>query len=190
MRIESRWEGPFAWPKTESALPYVPETPGVYLWTFEYSDGFVLYGAGITRRSVAARMKEHTKNYLNGVYTILDVDALKQGVRHEIWHGFWYRPRAAERTSDYEARRAELTESARTQLSSFRIFVANVGTAPRVLERLEAGIMQFLYAQPKPLCDIPDKGMMLARRHASEEPIEVLLSCSHTLHGLPLKLVI
>ena len=190
MRIESAWQGPFAWPKTNSALPSAPSIPGVYLWAFEYADGFLPYAAGITRRTVATRLQEHTQGYLSGVYTILDVDALQRGVRRELWHGFWMRPRSAERTTEYETRRLELEEAARRQLSSFRIFVASVGIAPRILERLEAAIMQHLYAQPKPLCDLPDTGMMLAPRHAAEEAIEVVLPCQHKLYGLPVEIVI
>ncbi|MBL0171905.1 MAG: hypothetical protein IPP90_14515 [Gemmatimonadaceae bacterium] len=188
--MESVWEGPFAWPNTESILPGAPSTPGVYLWTFEYADGFLLYGAGITRRPVSTRLREHTRGYLNGVYTILDVDALRDGKRVEHWHGFWTKARPRERVAEYEVRRLELEAAARRQLSSFRIFVVDVGTAPRILERFEAAVMQFLYAQPNPLCDIPDRGMMLAPRHAIEEPIEVVLSCQHRLYGLPAEFAI
>jgi len=52
--------------------------------------------------------------------------------------------------------------AARKQLAGFRIFTANIGTERRILERLEAAIMHALDKQPMPLCDIPDKGMMLA----------------------------
>jgi hypothetical protein len=73
----------------------------------------------------------------------------------------------------------------RKQLTGFRIFAADIGTKPRILERLEAAIMENLYKQPMPLCDIPDRGMMLAPRRKSEIPIIVKNECSVLLHGLP-----
>jgi hypothetical protein len=76
------------------------------------------------------------------------------------------------------------------QLAGFRIFVADIGTEPRILERLEAAIMNNLYEQPPPLCDIPDKGMMLAPRWDSEEPIITEIKCEANLQGLPKQLVI
>jgi hypothetical protein len=44
------WKGPFSWPNYESqnSLPKIPDIEGVYLWTFQYNDGYVIYTAGIT----------------------------------------------------------------------------------------------------------------------------------------------
>ncbi len=42
-----------------------------------------------------------------------------------------------------------------------------------------------LYRQSSPICDIPDKGMMLAPRWESENPIVVNNRCTVTLHGIP-----
>ena len=139
---------------------------------------------------MSARLREHTRNYMTGVYTILDVEALQRAVRTERWHGLWYKSRTEERKAEYDARKTELAQAATAQLRGFRIFTANVGTEPRILERLEAAIMKCLYAQAQPLRDIPDRGMMLAPRRAAEEPIEVALACPHLLHGLPRELQI
>ena len=72
-----------------------------------------------------------------------------------------------------------------SQLAAFRVFVADVGTAPRLLERLEAAIMNTLYRQPPPCCDIPDRGMMLAPRWNSEQPTTARLKSEVTFLGLP-----
>ncbi|WP_236973088.1 hypothetical protein [Membranihabitans marinus] len=44
------WNGPYSWPKYESVngLPKIPDLEGVYLFTFEYKNNFVVYAAGIT----------------------------------------------------------------------------------------------------------------------------------------------
>ena len=45
------WKGPFAWPgyEKENGLNPIPDVGGVYLWTFEYGDGYLLYLAGMTK---------------------------------------------------------------------------------------------------------------------------------------------
>jgi hypothetical protein len=186
---QTHWQGPFGWPNFESALPPAPSLPGTYLQTFEYQDGYLIYAAGITRRTVRSRLHEHTKQYLSGVYTVLDVDAVQAGTRKEIWHGFWMKPRPTERVAEFHARHDEIITSARRQLASFRIFVAEM-KEPRILERLEAAVMSHLYQQASPFCDIPDKGMFLAPRLSSEESIIVNNTCDHILHTLPLQLEI
>jgi hypothetical protein len=40
-----------------------------------------------------------------------------------------------------------------------------------------------LYQSPKPICDIPDRGMMLAPRWESETPITLVSSAPMLLHG-------
>ena len=51
--------------------------------------------------------------------------------------------------------------------------------------RLEAAIMNRLYAEAAPL---PDKGMFLAPKWESEAPICVSNACSNPLIGLPERL--
>jgi hypothetical protein len=105
---------------------------------------------------------------MRGDYTVLDITAMNEGIRKEIWHGWGWSP---EKRTEYENRKLIIVDAARKQLAGFRIFVANVGTQPRLLERLEASIMNRLYQEPSPICDVPDKGMMLAPRWESEEII-------------------
>ena len=47
------WDGPFSWPTFESAslTRTVLQTPGVYLQTFEYNGGYLIYAAGLSRRT-------------------------------------------------------------------------------------------------------------------------------------------
>ena len=86
--IDIEWRGPYAWPKAKCGLPRAPALPGAYLLTVEYRNGDLIYGAGITRRTVSRRLVEHTRHYENGVYTALDIEAMHAGVRSEVWRGF------------------------------------------------------------------------------------------------------
>jgi len=47
---EINWEGPFSWTGYEvhNRLEAMPELEGIYLWTFKYMDGYLVYAAGIT----------------------------------------------------------------------------------------------------------------------------------------------
>lgn len=187
--IEVTWDGHYGWPSFESEnnLHPIPKYPGVYLQTFEYQDGYLIYAAGITRRPVPIRFREHTRKYMNGEYNVLDISAAQIGNRREIWHGWGY---ARKHRSEFEERKSIILDAVRKQLVGFCIFVADVGKAPRVCERLEASVMNNLYQQLSPFCDIPDRGMQLSPRWDSEEPIIVKNSCAVSLHRLPLCLEI
>ena len=70
-------------------------------------------------------------------------------------------------------------------LSTYRVFVAPVDSAPRLLERIEAAIMNALYISTGPTSMIPDRGMALAPRWPDEPPILVRSMAPVLLHGLP-----
>lgn len=179
------WQGPFGWPGREPiGLGSVPDAAGVYLLCFPYAAGFLIYSAGVTSRHVATRLREHTREYESGRYTILDPDAVASGVRTEIWHG-WAEARRPERVAEFVARRDELVRAVHRQLAAFRVFVAELAAEARLPNRVEAGVMDALYSASPPFCDLPDRGMHLSRRRASEPPVRVHHRFNHTLHALP-----
>lgn len=182
--MEINWTGPYSWPKFEhkNNLQSIPGHPGIYLQTFEYRGGYLIYAAGITRRPIPVRFREHTRKYMFGDYNVLDIAAAQKGIRKEIWHGWGWNP---EKRRQFEERKENIIEAVHNQLGAFRIFVANVPTSPRILQRLEASIMNILYCQPPPICDIPDKGMWLAPRWQDENPMLVVNNCKVPLHGVP-----
>jgi hypothetical protein len=182
--IEVTWKGPYGWPGFERAnnLRPIPDMPGVYLQTFKYQGGYLIYAAGITRRPAPTRFRDHTRKYMNGEYNVLDINAAQQGVRKEVWHGWGY---ARGHREEFEERKSIIVDAVRKQLAEFRIFVGDVGIQPRILERIESSIMRNLYQQPSPICDIPDKGMQLAPRWDSENQIIVKSNFVAVLHGLP-----
>jgi hypothetical protein len=185
-RTEIEWRGPFGWPKFEGDLPSILERPGVYLETVEYQNGYLIYAAGITGRSISIRFKEHTRKYMSGFYNVLAIAAMKKGVRRKVWQGFWTETPPKDRLTEYKKRQLKIQEAARKQLAGFRIFVAIIGNRKRVRERIEAAIMNNLYdKQPKPFCDVPDRNMRLIKRRPSEKPIVVKNNCESKLYGLP-----
>src|SRR5271167_2871189 len=82
------WLGPYSWPGFEktNGLPELPNFAGVYLWTIEYIDGYLIYVAGITG-SLRRRFRQHTDTYFAGGYTLFDMTEIKSGRRKELWHG-------------------------------------------------------------------------------------------------------
>jgi hypothetical protein len=182
--LEVFWDGPFSWPNFEdrNGLPSIPQSPGVYLQTFEYHDGYLIYAAGITRRAVPVRFREHTRNYMNGEYNVLDPYEAERGVRKEIWYGWGY---AKAHRDQFEENKFEIQQAVKEQLARFRIFVAETGTERRLLERIEASIMNHLNQQSSPYCDIPDQGMMLAPRWKDEEPIMMISRSRVRIYGIP-----
>lgn len=180
--VELRWNGPYAWPTFEGELPAAPNHPGVYLFTFEYGDGYLVYAAGITRRGIRKRLREHTRSYLSGEYNILDVDGVKLGVRTEVWHGWGWTDR---KRKTFDESKKDLQDAARRQLQAFRIFATETSAENRVRERVEATVMKTLAGACEPFCNIPDVGMHLEPRHDDEEPIVAINRCERILHALP-----
>ena len=116
-----------------------------------------------------------------------DIAALQPGIRSEIWHGWGW---SGEQRMKFGGRKSIILNAVRNQLIGFRIFVADVGTQPRMLERLAASIMNNLYQQPSPFSDIPDRGTMLAPRWNSENSIIGENKGGVILHGFSPRLEI
>jgi hypothetical protein len=179
--IELRWNGPYGWPKYEGPLPSAPTHAGVYLFTFEYEDGYLVYAAGITRRGIRRRLHEHTRKYLAGEYNILQVEAAQSGRREEVWHGWGW---TDAKRREFEVRMDELERAAREQLRSFRVFVTDIN-GDRVLERVEAAVMNTLASACEPYCNIPDEGMHLEQRRDDEQVLLAVNRCDKLLYALP-----
>lgn len=182
--VEAVWKGPNFWPGYgERTIDF--DLPGLYLFTFPYDDGYLIYAAGITKRPIAKRLSEHTRKYLNGEYTVLDIDAIKTWKRIEHWHGLQWLKYPQHLVREFETRKSEIVGLAKMQLSAYRLFVCHLQPDSRLLARFEAAIMNLLYIAKPPFCDIPDHGMMLAPRWEDESPIMVKNRCEYKLLCLP-----
>jgi hypothetical protein len=218
------WTGPYSWPgfEAQNQLPPIPSTCGVYLQTVEHDSGYLIYLAGHSGNA-RKRFRDHEANRRVGKDTnVFDIDMMKAGVRRMVWSGFscWWTDKAD--PTQLQARQDSLgyppswghdipysslrkavafgehwrmvLEASTKQCREFRIFVAEFGPDGRLRKRLEAGIMDALYAAPSPYRDIPDQGMALSRRYAEqgEEPVVVenRRAAGVVLHALPERLVI
>lgn len=176
------WLGPFSWPGYEQVnqLSLLPDIQGVYLLTFQYHEGFILYAVGITK-STQRRFKEHTREYIKGNYSILDVDFATQGEREEIWHGWEY---AKTHRDEFENNKDKIIQAARKQLLSFRVFTSEI-YSPRKRERIESALMNALYLSTECWAELADRGMYLRGRYNSEIPVSIKNTCKFKIYGIP-----
>ena len=179
---EIEWEGAFSWTGYEDKnnLDEIPDTEGVYLWTFQYKDGYLVYCAGITK-STKKRFRQHTLEYKSGNYTVFNVCEAEQGRRVEIWHGWSY---ARTHREEFNERKEEILKAVDEQLKSFRVFVAQV-PEKRERARLEAAIMNNIYSSTEPWAELADRGMALSKLKKDETPILINNKSSVKFYGLP-----
>ena len=184
------WEEPFVLQGRERNLflnSPIAEQSGIYLFTIEYQEGYLIYMAGLTTRPFKKRLREHVNTYRKGIYTIFNSESLQNGKRVELWHGMWTKKstNTPENKELFQSRDEELKPAIELLLSTFRIFLAPLKAERRVLARIEAAIMNILYSEAEPISTIPDKGMALAPRWAKEKPFLVNNILTVPLYGLP-----
>ena len=181
------WQGPFSWIGYEQINEYkpIPDIAGVYLFAFEYLDGYILRSVGVTN-SMKRRLAQHTREYKKGNYTLIDVESAKNGIRKELWHGWQY---AKEHQNEFLENKDVILEFAEKELIAYRLFISEVADR-RKRERIEAAILINTYSSKEPWADLFDGGMSLKGRYNYEVPIEVKNVCSHKLYGLPVAIEI
>jgi hypothetical protein len=175
------WQGPFSWPGFEQTnqLAVIPDVAGVYLFAFEYKDGYILRSAGHTN-SMKRRFAQHKREYMSGNYTVLDVESASNGERKEIWHGWSY---AKEHRDEFMRHKNYILKAVNKELASYRLFITEI-TDKRKRKRIEFAIIQDAYISKEPWGDLVDGGMALSGRANYEVPIEVKNVCSCKIYGL------
>lgn len=158
----------------------MPDIAGVYLFTFEYKDGYILRSAGNTN-SMKRRFFEHTREYRSGRYTVLDVKSANMGERKEIWHGWDY---AKAHQDEFLRYRDYILKSVENELASYNLFVAEIADK-RKRERIEFAIVQNAYLSKEPWGDLVDGGMALKGRASYEIPIEIRNMSPYKIYGIP-----
>ena len=176
------WQGPFSWPGFDQInnLAPLPDVAGVYLFTFEYKDGYILRSAGCTT-STKRRLSQHKREFMAGRYTVLDVASAKKGERKEIWHGWGY---AKTHQDEFLRHKEYILKSAETELAASYLFIAEMADK-RKQERIEFAIIQNAYLSKAPWADLVDGGMALRGRANYEIPITVSNVCSCRIYGIP-----
>lgn len=186
------WEGPFAWPgyEKETGLDSIPDVGGVYLWTFEYKDGYLLYLPGITK-SMKKRFKQHTSSFKNGgdVY-VLQPDQASKGIRVELWS--W---QYSKNEDEFEKNKHLFLEDVEKQLSAMRIFAAEIpdNSGQHLRRRIEGALIENLYNSKEPWAELADRGMSYLKPKPSDkgyygQPIIGKNLCSAKIYGLPEKM--
>ena len=179
---EIEWKGPFSWIgyENQNGLEKIPDTEGIYLWTFQYKDGYLVYCAGITK-STQKRFRQHTLEYKSGNYTVFNVSEAVKGKRAEIWHGWSY---AKTHREEFHERKEEILNAVEEQLKSFRVFVAQF-PEKRERTRFEAAIMYNIYNSIEPWAELADRGMALSKRRKEEVTIVIKNISNVRFYGLP-----
>lgn len=179
---EIEWQGPFSWIgyENQNGLDKIPDITGIYLWTFQHEEGYLVYCAGITN-STKRRLREHTLEYKSGEYTVFDVTEAEKGNRVEIWHGWSY---AKKHHEEFNERREEILSAVERQLKSFRVFIAQMPNE-RERARFEAAIMHHIYDSKEPWAELADRGMALSKRGKDEIPILIKNISDAKFYGLP-----
>lgn len=180
--LQATWTGPHDWPRLRQKST-LDGLCGVYLMTVEAPDGYLMYGAGISK-SMRKRFIQHRAKLLHGGYTMFDFDAMRQGIRKEVWHGLWSGWDSDERKAEFKQRTDELHEAAERQMTATKMFAAEISDR-RIQHRMEAGLMSAMYAAPKPFCDLPDRGMFLSSKWENEAPIKIINQSDHRICFLP-----
>lgn len=84
-----RWQGPYNFVPEGAAKAAFDldeaKCPGVYLWTIPYNGGFLINYVGESR-NVAARLYEHSVNFLSGKYTFYEPASFLEGNKDPIYH--------------------------------------------------------------------------------------------------------
>lgn len=181
--------GPFSWISASGDAPArifdVPESRkcGVYLFTLPTAEGNLIYWVGQTSQPLRARIVTHSREFLAGTYNILDMAKLREGHRTVLWQGLWWRKKSPDRYEEYLLSAGEVTPHTLTQLRSTHIFMVPTPKNRRFLARVEASIVNTLYANPD-VGPILDQGYHLAPRWETEDPVQIRLN-GPSFRGLP-----
>ena len=187
--LELETIGPFSWLSScDDAPPRVFDSPasnkcGVYLFTVPTEEGYLIYWVGQTSQPVRTRLATHSREFLAGTYNILDMAELREGKRTVLWRGLWWRKDAADRYEEYLLSASKVALLTLTQLRATRIYMIPTPKDRRFLARLEASIVNTLYADSK-VGTILDRGYNLAPRWDTEDPIQIRLT-GPNFRGLP-----
>jgi hypothetical protein len=188
------WKGPFRWFGKKSSVVFEqPEAkkPGIYLFTFRHKNGFLIYCAGRTNKSFNSRLFDHAKNYLSGIYNVLDPEMAEAGKRHVVcrWIGYGgYSPEKWKLLNRFLQNYPKNAQRVYAQLQAMRVFIAPLKANRRVLERIEGAIMNILEEEkqknPNGAGALPDPDMSLRPRRTTEKIFTVRNKGKARFHGL------
>ena len=186
---ELLWQGPFLIYGRDSDTIYdrpVARGQGIYLWTIEHNDSFMVDYVGETGHSFAQRTKEHIQAYLSGEYRILDPDLFVTGIKKYIWEGLWRKERRY-KISKFIDRQMELLPVIHKLLMSYRLFVAPFKTKEkRSRKRIESALVQHIKSSSREAAEFYDDVSKYEwSRWEEEEELLVRIKSPVSIIGLP-----
>jgi len=187
------WIGPFLFigPK-EQNLFLRPEADrrGIYLWTVEGVEGYLVHYVGQTAQSFGVRFQQHIKDQLSGVYSIYDPSDLVEGKPTKRWEGMWWKAGAWKRTADFINNLMEHSKWNFELLKIYRIFLAPPEHESRILERIEAAIVDCLRSKEGVVASMQDPKIRYRWKLKKEASFKVRFVSPCSILGLPEELLI
>ena len=130
----------------------------------------------------------HIREYKKGSYTIIDLYALENFERKEIWHG-WDLAKSEDSKKYFKKHGEYYSNTIDRQLYSYRVFISEIVDV-RKRERIEAALMLNAYQSYERWADLVPRGMSLKGRFNCEIPIIIKNKCHTNIIGIPDKIEI
>jgi len=190
--------GPFNWRSLFSESE--AEKFGVYLWTVQYKEKYLVHYVGETGVSFVKRFIDHTRNQLNGINCIYEPKKLAAGERDKLWEGWWKGREGFKkptRVVEFLEKFTKLSKAAYDSIDKFQIFLLpfdpKFKTDERVRKRVETIIAEALFYRPGITRDFQDEYLFSDsnrqsyakfERKSTEDPIKVIFENSDKIFGL------
>jgi len=116
--------------------------PGIYIFTFEISDKYLIEYIGITTISFGARFLEHIKELCSGGYQLYDFQKMKDNKEFVVFNG-----RYGTDTDDvtkFLNNYDYYSQIIKKQIHELKIFLIPLDREKRILERIEGRLYQIL----------------------------------------------
>lgn len=185
--------GPLSW-RGEPKGSFIFESPlaraaGVYLWTVATPEGDLVYYVGETGRSFAQRFFEHLQGYLSGLFGFYEPEDFARGQKKLIWEGMWRRGEE-HKAADFLRRYEELAPKIRHFIDVLRFWLLPIDCDRRLRERIEGAIARHLSAQDGVIGQFQDEDIRYRPRWEDEPPIQLSLTLTTRIMGLPSSLTV
>ena len=162
----------------------VAQFAGVYLWTVQFRDGFLINYVGETGTSFYRRMKDHMIQCMGGNYRICDTEQLLEGRKTVLWNGMWRKGTRDLAPMFVDEKYVELAPRIRDYLRVLDILVAPFETDRRTRRRIEGAIAFSLREQDDPTGSFISEDVRYFGKKQNETPLQVSIISSTKLLGL------
>ncbi len=182
------FSGPFSWLGEDSPSVFVaPEgqAGGLYVWSISVKGQDVIYYVGLTQK-FAVRFLEHFKEHASGGYTLNDPIKFAAGRKEQLWPGRFTKERKS--VKEFIDRYEELVPAITALTKLYRFHLAPLTLEKRSVERIEAGLANYLYASPGIVGAFQEEGIHYRSRKPDEPSFGVQFRSRTPLLGLPDKL--